>query len=232
VERGVAGRGRRIGIAALSLLLGALLLARAVPLVVAEVLKLPGNRVLALMQQGRAPSDKELELFIATRQKSLAWADEARARTDLALADLALAQRQIGGGPRYQELVESAEQSLRQGLALAPANPFAWARLGFGELAAVEPGTRVAAALAMSIRSGRVEPSLTFARLALCLIEWPDFPAADRALIEDQIRLAWSQSPRQLIDLARITKRIDTVRQALDGPDGDRFDQQLAHAEK
>jgi hypothetical protein len=59
---------------------GALLLARTLPLV-AEVLKLPGNRVLALMQQGPAPSDKELELCIATRQKSLACMMVMRCRS-------------------------------------------------------------------------------------------------------------------------------------------------------
>ena len=76
----MAGRGRRIGIAALSLLLGRAAPRRALPLV-AEVLKLPGNRVLALMQQGPAPSDKELELCIATRQKSLACMMVMRCRS-------------------------------------------------------------------------------------------------------------------------------------------------------
>lgn len=221
-----------MGVAAVSLLLGGLLLALAVPRVVAEFVLLPGNRVLALMQKGQAPSDKELELFIATRQRSLAWADQARARTDLALAGLALAQRQIGGGPRYHELVEAAEQSLRDGLARAPANPFAWARLGFGELSAGEPGARVAAALMMSMRTGRVEPSLTFARLELCLIEWPAFPDSGQALIADQIRLAWGQSQRRLIDLARVTNRVDTVRQALAEPDRATLDRRIAHPEE
>ena len=228
----MAGRGARIGAAAVSLALGGLLLAMAVPRVVAEVVLLPGNRVLTLMQKGQAPSDRELELFIATRRRSLVWADQARVRTDLALAELALAQREIGGGPRYGELVAAAEQSLREGLARAPADPFAWARLGFGELGAVEPGSRVAAALEMSLRTGRVEPGLSLARLELCLIVWPDFPPASRPLIEDQIRLAWDRSQRQLVTAARVTNRVDTVRQALAEPDRAQFDRRLAHPEE
>jgi hypothetical protein len=55
----------------------------------------------------------------------------------------------------------------------------------------------------MSIRTGPVEPDLIFARLGLCFIEWSYFGSSSRALLEEQVRLAWRQSPDRLAVLAR-----------------------------
>jgi hypothetical protein len=134
---------------------------------------------------------------------SAAWpgGDSGRSHTDLALAQLLLAEREVGGA-HYNELVGRAVQSLRAGLALAPANPYAWTRLSFAALGAGLPNGRVAPLAEMSA-PGPVEPDVIFARRGLCFIEWSYFGSSSRALLEEQVRLAWRQSPDRLAVLAR-----------------------------
>jgi hypothetical protein len=216
----------KLAVSALSLALGGLLLFLSVPRVVAEFLMLPGNRVLTMVQKGTTPSERDLAIFIASRERSLAWVDSGRSRTDLALAELLLAEREVAGA-RHHELVEQAVRSMRAGLALAPANPYAWNRISFAALGAGVPSDRIASLVEMSIRAGPVEPELVFGRLALCFMEWPSFGSSSRGLLEEQVRLAWHQSPDRLAVLARAAGRADTARSALPEPERAEFDRRL-----
>jgi hypothetical protein len=217
----------KLAVSALSLALGGLLLFLSVPRVVAEFLMLPGNRVLTMLQKGSTPSEGDLAIFITSRERSLTWADSGRSRTDLALAQLLLAEREVGGGARYNELLGQAVQSMRAGLALAPANPYAWTRMSFAALSAGEPSERVAPMIEMSIRTGPVEPDLIFARLGLCFVEWPYFGPSSRTLLEEQVRLAWHQSRDRLAVLARAAGRADTARSALPESERAELDRRL-----
>jgi hypothetical protein len=216
----------KLVVSGLLLALGGLLLFLSVPRIVAEFLMLPGNRVLTMLQKGTTPSERDLAIFITSRERSLAWADSGRSRTDLALAQLLLAEREVGG-TRYNDLMGQAVQSMRVGLALAPANPYAWTRMSFAALGTGVPSGSVAPLIEMSIRTGPVEPDLIFARLGLCFLEWPYFGSSSRALLEEQVRLAWHQSHDRLAVLARATGRADTVRSALPEPERAELDRRL-----
>ena len=109
-------------------------------------------------------------------------------------------------------------------------NPYAWTRLSFAALGAGLPSGRVAP-LAEMIRTGPVEPDLIFARLGLCFIEWSYFGSSSRALLEEQVRLAWRQSPDRLAVLARATGRADTARSALPESERAEFDRRLEKRE-
>jgi len=222
----------KIGIAALSLLLGVLLLVLSVPRIIAEVLMLPGNRVLPMMGDAKRSSAKELTIFIASRQRSLPWSGSARLRTDLGSAQLLQLRDVAGGGPRYQEEMAESLKMLREGLARAPGNPYAWTKLAYASLVDQTPPRRVVPLLEMAIRTAPVELPLTFARLQLCLIEWDYFPASSRPLLNKQLRLAWRQSADEITWLARATHRIDALREALPEQERATLDQRLKGPEQ
>jgi hypothetical protein len=221
----------KIGIASLSLLLGVLLLVLSVPRIIAEILMLPGNRVLAMMHDANRPSDKELALFIASRQRSLPWSGSARLRTDLGSAHLLQLRNIAGGGPRYQEEMAEGRDMLREGLARAPGNPYAWTKLAYASVLDQAPPSRVVPLLEMAIRTAPFELPLTFARTLLCFVEWDYFPASTRPILNEQLRLAWGQSADEIIRLARATGRIDALREALPEQERATLDQRLKTAD-
>jgi hypothetical protein len=132
-----------------------------------------------------------------------------------------------GRGPRYHEEMAESMKMLREGLAGAPGNPYAWTKLAYASLVDQTPPRRVVPLLEMAIRTAPVETPLTFARVELCLIEWDYFPASSRPLLNKQLRLAWSQSADETIRLARTTNRIDALRNALQEQERATLDQRL-----
>jgi hypothetical protein len=118
-ESGRSSVASKVAIAVFSLSLGGLLLFLSVPRLIAEILMLPGNRVLAMIQKRTVPSDRDLEILTACRQRSLSWSDSAQPRTDLAWAQLLSTRKVAGGGPDYHRQVTAAIQSLRDGRARA-----------------------------------------------------------------------------------------------------------------
>ncbi len=99
--------------------------------------------------------------------------------------------------------MEESVSSLRHGLALAPANSFAWARLAYVELARGGPSTAVTEALKMSMLTAPYEPRLLYSRLDLSLLVWRQFDDEGRTLVARQIRYAWEMSPPRLARLAQ-----------------------------
>jgi hypothetical protein len=223
-----AGLGGKAGVVALSLLLGGLLLVMAVPWLVAECLMLPGNHILTAIENRQEVSAEDLRRLILSRERALAWTQSSATRVELASAQILLAEREVGGGARYHAMMQQAIATLRDGLSRGPANPFAWTRLAYAGLAEAEPARRVVPVLAMAIETAPVQPGLTFARLELCLLEWPYFAQSRPVLFVEQVRVAWHEDPRRLVRLAQSTGRIDAVREAI--ADGDRveFDRVVA----
>jgi hypothetical protein len=222
------GVGSRVAIAVLSLSLGGVLLFLSIPRLVAEVVMLPGNRVLAAIQNGTVPSDRGLEILAASRERAFSWSDAGSLRIDFALAQLLTTRKLLGGSPEDHRRVATAIQSLREGLARAPADPYAWTRLAYVSVSEAEPARRVVPLLEMAIRTAPVEPNLTSARLELCFIEWGDFPPSDQPLLAQQLRIAWHQSGDRLVRLAQETGRTEEVLNALPQPDRARFEERIA----
>ena len=214
--------------AGLSLFLGGLLLVVSLPRALTDFLELPGNRVLAMMKRGDLPSDRDLEILAASRRSVMRWSASGELRIDLAWAQLMATRKEVSGGPQYHQQAAAAIQSLREGLARAPADPYAWTRLAYVSMSEAEPGRRIVPLLEMAIRTAPVEPNLTFARLELCFIEWGDFPPSDQPLLARQLRIAWQQSGDRLVRLAQETGRTEEVLSALPPPDRARFEERLA----
>ncbi len=174
---------------------------------------LPGDPVLNAIQSGDDVRDSELEDLASSRAAALGWIESGRAWTDLGLAQMRLANKAgLDGGRR---LLEESVSSLRRGLALAPANSFAWARLAYVELARGGPSTAVTEALNMSMLTAPYEPRLLYSRLDLSLLVWRQFDEEGRALVAQQVRYAWEMSRTRLARLAQKRNASRTVADAL-----------------
>lgn len=208
-------RWRRLPAAVIALVAGLVLLTLAVPRTIAALVMLPGDPILNAVQGGGEVSQSDLEVLMGSREAALAWIDSGRVWTDLGLARLRLARKAGFSGVEGRRLLDDAISALRQGLALAPANPFAWARLGYVQLVRHGRSQAVAEALKMSMLTGSHLPRLMFSRLRLSLTTWRYFDGEEREMVKRQVRLAWKASPKKLVRLADRQNARRIVRRAL-----------------
>ena len=113
----------RVAGSLLPLLLAVGLLYLGVPRTIAAFVSLPGDYWLEQIQIRESVSARNLETLIISRERALAWVEAGRVLTDLALAQLMLADASGEDGGYDQAGVARAIESLRVGLARAPARP-------------------------------------------------------------------------------------------------------------
>ena len=208
---------RHLATAGLVILAGAVLLVGAVPRTITALAMLPGDPVLTEIQNLRPVGRDDLEILITSQRRGLRFGESGRKWTDLGLAQLLSAREQgVRGGIKI-EMVFQAIASLKTGLALAPANPFAWTRLAYAQSLTMGPSPSVASALRMAMLTARYEPRLLFIRLELCLRSWSYFRTDDHELVFQQVRLAWRKNGKRLVDMAVKTGQVNVVRAALLG---------------
>lgn len=151
---------------------------------------------------------------------ALRWRRSGGALKQLGLAQHDLAEKAGAGAIDGGGLRRAARQNLEAGLALAPADPTAWAALAgldFGENGASDRAPR---ALELSLLTGPNEPDLLWTRIDLGFAMWPSLADSARALMTEQLRRAWERDPAKLVGLARRNAAADAVRAALaDQPD-------------
>lgn len=191
------------------------LLYLAVPRTVAGFITAPSYRTLQDIQKGGAIDDAALVSLVESRRRAAGWVESGRYWSDLAMAEFLLAD--TGGASGDRNRIMLASYSLEAALALSPADPHGWTRRAYAELLLNGPSEVTASALVMSVLTARYEPDLMFVRLELCLLSWPHFSLEDRELVEDQISLAWRQSPDRVLDLAAVVGGLSVVRGALAG---------------
>lgn len=101
-------------------------------------------------------------------------------------------------GERAMRL-QDARAHTRASLASSPLQPAAWLRLAILRDALGETPARIADALALSVYSGRVEPSLLLTRLQWLLAYRQHIAAEDLRLLPDQALLTWHSQPKALL---------------------------------
>lgn len=184
---------RRLGVAATCLLfagLASFLLAAGVPRLLAAVVLLPGDPPLADIEDGKASDEASLKVIIDSRLDALRFAADPRIYTDIALAKILLADQSPSGNPEREVLMGQAIDQLRLGLAGAPANSFAWARLAYALRQRPTPGMSELDAWRLSIATAPADPKLVAWRA------WFGFQMAgqltdpDRALLAKQVGYA------------------------------------------
>lgn len=208
---------KNIPAALLALVVGVIILYLAVPRTMAAFLKIPGDPILNNMQMGKEVSPEELEYLTSTRKRALAWLPEGRTWTDMGMAQSLMAYKIGHQSEEGKKLLTESIASLKNGLALAPANPFAWARLGYAELIkAGRPNSSAANALKMSLLTAVYEPRLLVSRLELCLTVWEYLDDEGRDLVAKQVSLATRREPAKLAEIAnRNNAAVSIIRDTL-----------------
>ncbi len=221
-EMTVAPKIRALPVAILAFVAGLSLLFLGVPGAIDAILMISANKSLERIQPGQPVLLEEFSLIIASEKQSIFWDESGRNWTDLALAQLLLAEEIGLDDEASRNLLSEARTSLKTGLALAPANPYAWTQLAYLEYTISGPSAALAVALKIAILTGPYTARLLFDRLELCFIAWPYFASEARDLVFEQVRLAWADDPMRLVTLARDFYQIDLVRTVLSQIPGER----------
>lgn len=199
----------------------ALLIALAVPRLLAAVSVLPSVPTLSRLQSLQPVETEPLRRLVRNQRRALVWQAGGRTWTDLGLAQLLLAERLADTDPLSQQRFAAARQALTEGLSVAPANPFAWSRLAYAEAVLSGWSERAVSALRMAFITGPYEPRLLWPRLRLALAAWAELQPADQEMVLHQLRQAWAADPEALTALVSQQDRVELARAALSGSPAD-----------
>lgn len=205
-------------LAAAALLAGALLLLWLVALpTLAALTALPGNPWLAKVQEGEPIGLEGIETLRSSRLRALSIVDEARSRSDLALADLLEAELPETAASRAEALTTAAIGNLEASLTLAPSSAFVWTRLAHARLRSATDDPTAVSALALALRTAPYASRLRLPRIEAGFLAWPRLSDDLRAELRIQIRLAAGNRHHRaiLVQMARRHGRLDTLRLSL-----------------
>ena len=109
----------------------------------------------------------ELKMLADAQRSGQLWLADGRLRTDLGLAYLLLAEKLPRGDTNAGAYLQRAIEALKAGLARAPANPYAWARLAYAEALAHGWSPLAMSSLRLSLITAPYEPRLLWSRLRM-----------------------------------------------------------------
>ena len=199
--------------AAVIAIAAAVLIAMAVPRLVAGVLLIPGDPILRRVLERMPVSAAELERLAESRRAALHWHTRGRTGTDLGLALLLRAERmRIVVAERD---LGPARAALTDALAQAPASPHGWLRLAILERLATGDAAAVARLAEMSMLTGPAEREILFPRLELALAVWDEGTETFRALVRPQLDWAWRADRAATAQAARRAGALDVLRTML-----------------
>jgi hypothetical protein len=206
---------RRRLVAAPIALAALVLLAVAVPRTVGVILSARSEPVLRKLQDQQPVQIYELKTLADAQETGQFWLADGRLRTDLGLAYLLLAEKLPRGDPNAGAYLQQAIEALEAGLARAPANPYAWARLTYAEALAKGWSRLAVSSLRLALITAPHEPRLLWSRLRMVFLAWPDMSTEDREIVLQQVRFAWQVDRSELTQLAVELKQVNLVRAAL-----------------
>lgn len=220
-------------LAALVALIGALALgALALPRLIAALATLPSGPALEAARAGERVAEPHLSGAIAAARRALRWDDAAQGHADLALLLWEQARRADLSSAEGRALAEASRAELDAAIARNPSHPVAWTRRTQIALVLDGIGPRLATDLAMALRTAPYDRVVLIPRLEIGLIAWPLLDADQRALVEDQIRMAAALDVGALAAVARRRFAVGVVRAALaaDAAAGAAFERAYARA--
>jgi hypothetical protein len=171
--------------------------------------------VLRKLQEHQPVQSDELMTLVDAQEAGRFWLADGRLRTDLGLAYLLLGERLPRTDPNANAYLQRAIDALTAGLARAPADPVAWARLAYAQALSKGWSPLAVSSLRMSLITAPYEPRLLWSRLRMSFLAWPELSRGDRELVFQQIRHAWQADPAELARVAIELKQVDQVRAAL-----------------
>ena len=186
-----------------AIFIGALLIAMALPRLAASIAATPGDPVANAIQMGYTVKADKLKTLENSRRLMAKWTTDGRAQTDLGLAQIWRAYHLGYKSPDGKKELLKAINSIKKGLALAPANAYAWLRLSHALYIQNGLATKdVVSAMRMSLLTGPYEARALIPRLILAFEIWPDIATGEKEILSQNIILAVHSAPRNLAKVA------------------------------
>lgn len=192
---------RRLGAAVVAVALGGALVWLGAPRLIAALGGLDARAVIWDARAGRAPPPERLAAAAAELDAAQRWAEDGEAMSDRGFL-LVQQARATPPGPERGALLDRAARVTEAALAVAPAQPSAWARLAWLHVARGDAAAAIPA-LRLSLLTGPVAPALMGSRLELGLDLLSLMDADTRGLLRRQVRLLWIVSPETVAALSR-----------------------------
>ena len=199
------GRGKKYYIVepVIAIFIGVLLITMALPRLGASIAAAPGDPVANAIQIGYTVNADKLQTLETSRRLMAKWTTDGRAQTDLGLAQVWRAYHLGYKSPDGKNELIKAIDSIKTGLALAPANSYAWLRLSHALYVQNGATTKEAvSALRMSLITGPYETRALIPRLTLAVEMWPDVATLEKETLVQNIILAVHLTPRELAKVA------------------------------
>lgn len=208
----------RASAAVIACLTAVLLITLAVPRFLAAVSFFPfSERRGSAYHAGVSDSVRHKESFASHSRAAAYFFGDDRIYANLGLMELQLFAKKASEGERDAELLSKATNDLVKSIILAPANPYAWARLALVREFGGAPKESVVKALFTSVMEGPNEPELLDVRIRLAIDNWRDLTSDQRGQINNMIEYAMTHWPYQriLYALGHNSKALGIVRAAL-----------------
>ena len=217
---GTRGGQRLWGYGLLGLAL--LLLVAALPSLVSAWTRAPAEPLIDALRQGRDLSLAELDWAAARLEEARARAPGAQTLGDRALVRLEHLQRraELDGEVALAEArseVAKAKAELEAALARAPARPHFWLRRAYADLMLGVAEPEVGPILVQARRTAPTRRQMIFRRIELSLLAWPALTPGVRRDLAQDLRLAWRLYPPGVAKRARMSRRVEALRDALAG---------------
>ena len=217
-----AARRQRIGrlasvlsSAGFAAILGGLLIGMALPRLVGSVILAPHDDVVARLAAGAKVSTADLGAAEAGRRRALAVLESGRTWTELGAIYLERARRLAPGHQAHGVYLNRSIAAFRRGLAIAPAQPFAWTMLAQATLAQSGPAPAVSHSLRMAIQTAPSSPRLVIPRIEIALASWTALETNTQDIVAEQVFLAVDRTPVELAKLARQQYQLRRIRDIL-----------------
>lgn len=178
--------------------LSIVLLIFALPQLMSELSRVPGNEGAKLLRSGAVPDLPTIELVESTRKSALSFADRPKSRIDLALAFLAKA-RSAENDEAKTKLYTDAERELVEALSIAPIDAYGWLLLTRARY--LQGPAHYADAVQSWQKSIEVAPMAPYAmseRIHFGILLYDFMTVKEREILKENLRYAFNWNPHML----------------------------------
>lgn len=174
------------------------MLAFALPQLMSELSRVPGNESAKLLRSGAVPDLPTIEMVESTRTAALGFADRPKSRIELALAFLAKAQSAESDEAKAKLYVD-AERELVQALSIAPIDAYGWLLLTRARY--LQGPAHYADAVQSWQKSIEVAPMAPYAmseRIHFGILLYDFMTVKEREILKENVRYAFNWYPQKL----------------------------------
>lgn len=200
----------------LAAVIGAGLLAAALPRTLAAFARLSGDPLMSHLADGKELSEADYGVLAESRRHAIGHAASAEDYSELALAELGLAAAAGAADPATaRALYEAAREAAREAVRRNPADGYGWMRLAYANYYLDGVAPPLARALEMTLKATPFDLRLVYVTVEFALTAWPELSEEARARAETQIRFAVRWDPARVARAAKRHFAQPIVRRAL-----------------